>query len=128
MAAAFFDSSALVKLLRPEPETDALRAWTDAADGEHLASRIAVTEVTRAARRAQASSETVLRSLHFVELTPEVLEQAAQLDPPELRTLDAIHLASALVLGGAVDAFVCYDGALGQAAVAHGLTVVAPGA
>ena len=126
MGAAFFDSSALVKLLRPEPETEALRAWIDAADAEHVASRIAVTEVTRAARRARASPGPVLRSLHYVELTPGVLERAAQLDPPELRTLDAVHLASALVLGDVLEAFVCYDQPLQEAAQACGLRVVAP--
>lgn len=84
--------------------------------------------MTRTARRAKASPEAVRRSLHFVELTADIVERAALLDPPELRTLDAIHLASALSLSDSLDVFVCYDEVLQRAAGAYGLTLAAPGA
>jgi uncharacterized protein len=127
VTAAFFDSSALVKLLRVEPETDALVEWIETTETEHVASRLAVVEVTRAARHARTTADVLLGSLHFVELTPELLDRAAALDPPELRTLDAVQVASALIIGDALEAFVCYDARLQAAAKGHGLAVVAPG-
>jgi uncharacterized protein len=127
VTAAFFDSSALVKLLQVEPETDALLEWIETTESEHVASRLAVVEVTRAARRAGTTADVLLGSLHFVELTPELLDRAAALDPPELRTLDAVQVASALIVGDALEAFVCYDVRLQAAAKSHGLAVVAPG-
>jgi hypothetical protein len=62
----------------------------------------------------------------LVPITRDLLETAADLGPPSLRSLDALHLATALSLGSALDAFVVYDERLARAATEAGLPVVAP--
>lgn len=129
----YLDSSALVKLVLPEPESAALLALLPDWE-EHVSSVIASVEVLRAARRASASEEVarraaqVIRSVHLVTLDDEVLEVASSLAPPILRSLDAIHLASALVLEPDLGAFVAYDERLAEAARRRGITVLRPGA
>jgi uncharacterized protein len=96
-----------------------------------LASELVVTECRRAVLRADGSPELrafVDRALDRLDLIPvsgPILHRAGTLMPPALRTLDAIHLATALEIGP-VDAFVTYDGRLAEAARHHGLRVVAP--
>ena len=126
MPAAFLDSSALVKLVRPEPETEALRGYLATPRRPMLISELAVTEVTRAARRVGLDPAPALAECDVVLLHSEHLERAAELEPPTLRTLDAIHLATALSLGDDVDVFVVYDERLAAAATAHGLDTVSP--
>jgi len=91
-------------------------------------SEIAVTEVSRAARRVGADASVALAECEVVLLRSELLLAAANLEPTDLRTLDAIHLVTALSLGGSIDAFVAYDQRLLSAARASGLFVVSPGA
>jgi hypothetical protein len=67
-----------------------------------------------------------LENVPWPELTEELIEAAAHVEPPELRTLDVIHLASALSLGDRMDAFVAYDAGLVEAARATGLDVRSP--
>ena len=62
----------------------------------------------------------------FVQLTPSLLERAALLEPPELRSLDAIHLATALSLGDELDGLVTYDERLARAARESGVPTLAP--
>jgi predicted nucleic acid-binding protein len=129
---AYLDTSALVKLVIAEPESGALRGWLEhSATGLHLAtSTLGRVELVRAAGRHSAGAvriaEEVMSGISLVTLTPEVLADAATLTPAALRTLDAIHLATALRLGGALTAFVAYDGRLNLAAEAAGLPVVTP--
>lgn len=66
--------------------------------------------------------------MDIVEITPPVLADAASVPPPRLRTLDAIHLATALDLGETVDVLLSYDKLLVEASRAAGLNVAAPGA
>lgn len=128
----YVDSSAIVKLVVSEPESDALRACLE---GVQLAtSEIALTEVPRAAHLRTGASdvfdqaEAVLRRFDLVELDEELHRAAARRPPRELRTLDAIHLVSALRLGDRLRAVVVYDRRLADAARAAGLTVDQPGA
>jgi len=125
----YLDSSALVKLLLIERETVALR--------EHLrgsqalaTSVLAMTEVLRAVRRAapdrEADVRPALSNLVLLDLSVEVLERAAAVPPPTLRTLDAIHIATALALGDELDALVTYDARMAGAARLAGLRVDAP--
>lgn len=130
--ALYVDSSAIVKLIVPEAESDALR---EHLEGRHLVtSEIALTEVPRAARlRSDAPdvfdrAEAVLRRFDLVELDEELHRAAARRDPSTLRALDAIHLVSALKLGARVRSVVAYDRRLAQAARAAGLAVDQPGA
>ena len=126
-----FDSSALTKLVVRERETAPLRAWLAAREeATWSAGSLTRVEVVRAVARAQAAAVPAARRLlagvDLVPLGPDVLEVAADPGPPSLRSLDALHLATALSLGSALDAFVVYDEPLAQAATDAGLPVVAP--
>ena len=132
MRYAYLDASAIAKLVVAEPESGALQRDLAGRAGV-LTSRLGAVEVRRAARRIRGSrvlqhADGVLASFVLMELSPPILERASRVAPPELRTLDAIHLATAtmLVLPG-VD-FITYDRRLAAAATAAGLTVVQPGA
>lgn len=126
---AYLDASAIAKLVLREPESEhlrrALEAWPRRAT-----SRLAVVELVRAVRRTDPSLEPharrVLASVDLVGDTDRILFAAAQLGPPSLRTLDAIHLASALRERRVVTAFVSYDDRQLEAATALGLPAVAP--
>lgn len=126
----YLDSSALVKLVLPEAETDTLTSLV-----EHqgcVVSVVAEIEVIRAAMRAPKPdapvrrAREVLASLHLLDLTPAIRSLAGSLDPPSLRSLDAIHLASALSLAPDLGGFVVYDAALARAARTLGITVLSP--
>lgn len=126
----YLDSSALVKLVVEEAETRALESAI-AGFGESVSSIVAAVEVPRAARRAgvadvEARADRLVSKLDLLELTEQIVTRSAALDPPALRTLDAIHLASALSLGAELDAFAAYDERLTAAASAAGLNVVSP--
>ena len=129
---AYLDASAIVKLVVAEEHTDDVErdAATRAA---LLSSRLSATEVRRAARRQPSRRvlqqvEEVMESFVLLDVTAAILKRAATIDPTELRTLDAIHLATALSLGFADLDFVTYDTRLATAARSHGLRVVGPGA
>ena len=112
-----------------EPETEALRALL-AETPRQIASAIVEIEVPRAVRRAAPelvpSAVQVVSQINVVEPGVAVRALAASLDPPTLRTLDAIHLATALEARAELEAFVTYDGRLAAAAEAEGLEVLAP--
>jgi predicted nucleic acid-binding protein len=127
----YLDTSALTKLVRIEAETEGLRRWLEQGTATHLvSSEIATVELVRAARRSGESAvpvaRQVLAGLSLVSLTSEMLQRAAQLEPPELRSLDAIHLATALELGSELATLVAYDRRMLAAADALGLSVAAP--
>lgn len=126
---AYLDSSAYVKLFVDEPESEALArelarwsAWTSSA--------LLGLEAVRACRRLDPESATAAeRSLDDMSLLPidgAVLEAARRLAPAELRSLDAIHLATALSIGPDLGAVFSYDERLASAASASGLPVLAP--
>ena len=71
-------------------------------------------------------ARAVLDTVTLLHASTEVFEAAALLDPPTLRTLDAVHLASALTLGDELDGLVAYDERLAAAATALGIRVIAP--
>ena len=128
---AYLDTSALVKLVVREEETDALRAEIDRRPAL-VASRLALLEARRAVARrplegAESTLADVLGVMTWIDITVAILDQAADVAPPALRSLDAIHLATALSLGNADIDVVTYDERLAEAARAHGLTVVQPG-
>jgi predicted nucleic acid-binding protein len=128
----YLDSSALLKLVRFEDETAALIEWLDLhPEQPTVTSEVGRVEVLRAARRAgdQVSVEAraVVGDLDLVPLDRTVQDIACDIGDPLLRTLDALHLASALLLGGALTAFIAYDHRLGDAARAAGLVVITPG-
>ena len=125
----YVDSSAVVKLILAEPESAALLTFV--ATESLASSAILRTELPRAvARRAPAKLAEAVQLLHRVALLAAdkaVLDSAARLSPQSLRSLDAIHLASALELRDELTAFVAYDERLLDAASALGLPVASPG-
>jgi predicted nucleic acid-binding protein len=126
----YLDSSAVVKLARQEPETDALRAWLAANPRPLVASALARTEAARALARAEPAALPVLRVvltvLHQKPVTDAVLDAAAQMPGTTLRSLDAIHLATAEDLAPVLTWFVAYDKRLAEAARSRGLPVASP--
>lgn len=127
----YLDTSAAAKLSINERETDTLETWLDASDGTPVSSLITVIELRRAAARRPAEVQRDVREtlalLGLLPLTVGVADQAAVVGNASLRSLDAIHLATAMLLGDDLTAFVTYDRQLGRAALDAGLTVVAPG-
>jgi predicted nucleic acid-binding protein len=91
-------------------------------------------ELLRALRRAEVEESLVANALRTLDrfnlrrTSEEILARAAELPPRSLRTIDAIHLATALDLSPPPSFFLCYDRRLADAARHHGLAVVAPGA
>jgi uncharacterized protein len=128
---AYLDSSAFVKLVVAEPESGALRhaleRWPECASSTLLR-----TETARALRRSGNAqhlpqARRLLRSVHLMRVDEPLLDSAANLDPPDLRTLDAIHLAAALRLSTDLGVMFVYDSPLSQAAEAYGIDVESPG-
>jgi predicted nucleic acid-binding protein len=127
---AYLDTSAVVKLLVREGETVALRRWLRRRP-RRVASALLGVELVRAARRAEVPSLVVearrlLGGITLVGVDAAVLDRAAGLEPGQLRTLEAIHLATALSLGPELDAVVTYDRRMADAAATLGLVVAAP--
>jgi len=127
--AAYLDSSALVKLVVPEPESAALR--TEVARWEqHVSSAMVRVEVVRACarvdERARQPAEEVVRALDLIAVDDELLDSAARVQPARLRSLDAIHVASALLVSDALGVVLVYDDRLAAAMEAAGLPVAAP--
>jgi predicted nucleic acid-binding protein len=127
---AYVDASALVKLVIDEPGSSAMHHWYVEAD-EVATNRIGIVETIRAVGRRDhdpAHLRAVLSSLVVLELDVVTGEWAGVVAPATVRTLDASHIASALAMGSAVDAFVTYDERQADAARAAGLPVVSPAA
>jgi uncharacterized protein len=127
----YLDSSALVKLVLMEAESLALTSWlAERADLPMVSSIVHRTEVPRAVWRANPSalprSYRQMKGVEQVGLSPAVLDTAATLPPAALRSIDAIHLASALALQRDLTAFVAYDPLLLSAASDLGLPTVSP--
>jgi predicted nucleic acid-binding protein len=128
-AVAYIDSSALVKLAIPEPESDALRVELTRWE-RHVSSALARVEVVRACARvdtkARRIAEQIVSALDLIAVDDRVLEEAALLGPVDLRSLDSIHLASALLLGDALGVAIVYDDRLLEAMGAAGIPTAAP--
>jgi uncharacterized protein len=136
MAVFYADASALVKFVREEAESSALRAYVEGAD--LVSSELVLTEISRAVRRAVALDPALpldllleragelIDALALRPLDRALLTGAGALAEPALRALDAVHIASAVGLRP-IEAFVTYDER--QAAVARlaGLRTISPG-
>lgn len=125
----YADTSALVKMVAAEDDSAAMRAFADTPQ-EIFTSVLGATELRRAIRRNHpgrlAAAEGLLAKLGLIDASRIVLRLADVVEPATLRTLDAIHLASALTVLDQLDAFACYDARLIAAASAAGLPVVTP--
>jgi predicted nucleic acid-binding protein len=127
----YLDASAYLKLVVAEPESRALRSWVRAQDANVFASEILRVEALRTARRhspeALLEARERLDAITLLAVTSDICERASELDPGILRSLDAIHLATALSAGDRLQGALSSDQRLSAACVAHGVRVIAPG-
>lgn len=125
----YVDSSAIVKLVAIEPETPALSRFLERRQ-PLVSSRLASTEIRRAVLplgdRFLRQATEVLAGFELVRVSDEVLEDAGRLEPASLRSLDAIHLATAALFGNTLGGLVSYDRRMSDAALIYGWSVHAP--
>ena len=127
----YADTSALVKLVVPEPESAAVAAYLAAATDRTASSELTIAELLRTAARADgdtASAVLLLRQLDLLAVDEASLWRAGRMPSPAgtfLRTADALHLAAAADLGETD--FLTYDRRQAQAAAERGFAVVSPG-
>jgi predicted nucleic acid-binding protein len=129
----YLDSAALVKLIRVEAGSGELTEWLSAhAETPLVTSALAEVEVPRAIRRGDPESlprvQEALAQMHRFEIDAAIRDAAATVGDAAVRGLDAIHLATAQVIGADLEAFVSYDKTLLRAGTALGLPIVSPGA
>ena len=127
----YLDTSALAKLVQSEAESAALRKFLRRhRDDGGVGSELSRTELIRAVIRSKGGSlahaRRVLGRLDLIRLDVRLLDDAATLMPADLRSLDAIHLASARVVGAELRALVTYDARMARAAESLGLPVEIP--
>jgi predicted nucleic acid-binding protein len=131
----YLDSCALIKFIKQEPQTGALRAWRQAlsSDTELLTSELSQLEITRTLLRAGADHQRVpfftgqaLRGIYIVDLTSMVLARAMSYRLSRLGSLDSIHLASADPFRADLTDFITYDHELARAASDLGFPVSSP--
>ena len=124
------DSSALVKLIVSEQHSKSLSSWVDGCKQELFISELARTEVTRAIARVDLNLNkqfnAIIARFGVIRVSTQVLTIAATLSPTTLRTLDAIHLASCVILGDDLTGFVTYDNAQASAASINSIEVITP--
>jgi predicted nucleic acid-binding protein len=127
----YLDTSAFVKLIQGERETPALQQFLTERSGTTLVSSALLVVETRrtiphTAPGQLARADLLLTRIDQVDITRAVLEAASRLPDPSLRSLDAIHLATALQLDRDLEALVTYDSRLASAAGRQRLPVVTP--
>jgi len=130
LKAVYLDASALIKLFKLEPESEALRRALEAWP-VRISSHVVTVEAACAAHRlddrdALALAEDAVARLNLLSVSDEVLARARQPFQPRLRALDAIHLATAIEFGDSIGAFLAYDRDLLSAASAAGLATASP--
>jgi predicted nucleic acid-binding protein len=127
----YADTSAVVKLLVEESHSKAFAAFYDAhADAEWVSSALLRIEVTRTVARAMPGllpdARDLLLAFSIIAIDDDIVEGAMNEPDRGLRSLDAIHLATARLLGEDLDAIVSYDDRLLNAATEAGLPVASP--
>ena len=130
MSALYLDTSAFVKLAVEEPETTSLREFLAARGSRRVSCALLRAESLRAVRHlgaeALATIREGLRRVDLVAIDDRILDAAGTLDPRVLRTLDAIHMATAIALGDDLEAIVTYDARMIEAAGLMGLAIATP--
>ena len=131
----YLDASALLKFVKPEGESEALRSWRSQLPPgtELVTSELAGLEIARTLLRAGVDHQRVpyvtgqaLRGLYLVDVTSTVLARARAYGIRQLGSLDALHLATADPFLAELTDFVTYDRELGAAAAELGLPAIAP--
>ena len=128
MSIAYLDTSAFVKTIVEEPESERLAGWLEGWP-DRASCALVRTEAVRALREhgaeAIAAARVGFRTLQLVQLDERLLDAAADV-PADARSLDAIHIAAALALGSDLGALVTYDRRMGSVASKLGIPVVSP--
>lgn len=126
----YLDTSAAIKLLFNEPESQAMRRWVGEAEGRVASSDLLHAELMRATARIDMDkledAQAIIRDLYMMRLSSGVYRRAGNLAPTEMRTLDALHLAAAMELGGDLEGIVTYDVRMAKGAESLGIEVVGP--
>ncbi|MGH9416426.1 MAG: type II toxin-antitoxin system VapC family toxin [Terriglobales bacterium] len=128
----YLDASALGKLIVAEAESEALESFLEPWP-ERASSKLATIELGRLLLRQRPGEdpaprlESIMGGIVTIAISDAIVLRAGAIQPPRLRSLDAIHLATALSIPG-LAGMVVYDGPLAEAARYHGLTVFSPGA
>ena len=130
MSALYLDSSAFVKLAVEEPETAALHSFLAEQDGRRVSSALLRAEALRAVRHLDgdvlATVRDGLRRVDLIALDDRILDAAGTLEPRVLRTLDAIHLATAMAIGDDLETVVTYDERMADGARSLGIPSASP--
>ncbi|MGA3154660.1 MAG: type II toxin-antitoxin system VapC family toxin [Streptosporangiaceae bacterium] len=131
MSLYYADTTAVIKLLVEETCSKAFAAFYDShADAEWVSSALLRIELTRAVARAMPAllpdARDLLTAFSYVAIDDDIVETAMDEPDRSLRSLDAIHLATARIFGPDLDALVTYDNRLASAASDAGLIVAAP--
>lgn len=130
MSALYLDSSAFMKVVVTETESGALRGYLAVSPARRVSSALLRTEALRAVRHLGPDALSVvregLRHVDLVAVDHRILDAAGTLEPRVLRTLDAIHVATAIALGDDLEALVTYDERMAEAARLVGLRTVSP--
>ncbi len=130
MSAHYLDSSAFIKVVVDEDESAALRTFLASRAARLISSALLRTEALRAVRHlgpdALASVREGLRRVDLIGIDDRILDSAGTLEPRVLRTLDAIHVATALAAGDDLDALITYDERMVDAARLLGLRTLSP--
>lgn len=127
----YLDTSAAAKLVQHERESAALAVWLTARIGRPLVSSALIyPELIRAVTRHRPEladrAIALAQRIMTVPIAADIVISSATVGNPSVRTLDALHLATAVAIGAELEAFVTYDKRLAAAAEAIGLTVAAP--
>jgi uncharacterized protein len=125
----YLDSSAFMKLVTAEAESNALRRHLRRR-GLRTSAVLLLTETLRASARLPSSHLTMARdmiqSMALIHMDRQLYAFAATLNPPAMRSLDALHVAAALSLGPDLAELITYDARMIEAAQAHGLRTLSP--
>lgn len=129
--AVYLDSSAFVKIVVAEPESRALRSFLTRRRSRHVSSAMLRAEALRAVRHTRpevlALTRSALKAVDLIAVTDSILDAAGTLEPRIVRTLDAIHLATAIALGDDLEVLVTYDTRMAEGARLLGLAAASPG-
>lgn len=130
MRALYLDSSAFVKLVVEEEASTALRTFLSRKHPRRVSSAVLRTEALRAVRHlgpdVLATVREGLRRVDLVGIDDRILDAAGTLEPTVLRTLEAIHVATAMAMGEDLDVIVSYDERMLEAATLMGLSTATP--
>ena len=130
MSALYLDSSAFIKLVIEETDSVTARAYLAAGPARRVSSALLRTESLRAVRHlgpdAMAAVREGLRRVDLIGIDDRILDTAGTVAPDVLRTLDAIHLASAMAIGDDLEVIVTYDDRMVDAARFIGLPTATP--